>query len=89
MKIAGLIQLKTGDAVSGIVSRRLPWFRFLRVEMAELHEARTQTTTKADGTFWVPKANALFIQQLQRIDTSPLSSGAATLPGPLTNVADK
>jgi len=87
LKIAGLIQLKSGDAVSGIVSRRLPWFRFLRVEMCELHESRTQTTTSADGTFWVPKANVLFVQQLQRI-ASPLPA-RGELPGPLMGTPQK
>ncbi len=89
MRVAGLIQMKTGDAVSGIVSRRLPWFRFIRVEQAELHEASTQTTTKADGVFWVPRSNVLFIQQLQRIvEHRPLPTGKAELPGPLMGTPD-
>jgi hypothetical protein len=88
MRIAGLIEFKSGDAISGIVSRRLPWFRFLRVENCELHEASTQTTTRADGTIWVPKSNVLFLQQLQRVDTSPLPT-KVTLPGPLTSLPSK
>jgi hypothetical protein len=90
MKVAALLQLKTGDAVSGIVSRRLFLFRFYRVDMPELHEARTQTSTKADGVFWVPKANVLFLQQLQRvIENRPLPAGAASIPGPLTGKPPK
>jgi hypothetical protein len=81
-RIAGLIQLKTGDAISGVVSRRAPWFRFLRVENTELHEAATQTTTRADGIIFVPKENVLFVQQLVRIAAGPLPAGPATLPGP-------
>lgn len=83
-RIAGLVQLKTGDAVSGIVSRRARWFTYLRVEMAELHDAATRTTTKADGSIFILKSNVIFVQQLVRIaDEAP--RGPAALPGPLTS----
>jgi hypothetical protein len=86
MKVAGLIQLKSGDAVSGIVSRRAWFFRFLKVEMPELHDAGTQTTTKADGLVWVPKSNVMFIQQLVRIvEDRQMPVDPARFPGPLTN----
>jgi len=56
--------------------------------MVELHEASTQTTTHADGTFWVPKVNVLFLQQLQRVDASPLPA-RGSLPGPLVGKTDE
>ena len=62
-RIAGLVQLKTGDAVSGIVTR-LPWSRYVRVENPQVHDAGTQTSTKADGKIFIPKINILFIQQM-------------------------
>jgi hypothetical protein len=80
-KVAGLIQLKSGDAVSGIVSRRAPFFRFLKVEMAELHNAQTQEATRADGVIWVPRSNILFFQQIQRV-INHAPQGPAVLPGP-------
>jgi hypothetical protein len=86
MKAAGLIQLHSGDAISGIVSRRLPWFRFLKVEMPELLDAKTGATTPADGVVWVPKSNVMFFQQLIRVvEQRQLSHSKTTLPGPLTN----
>lgn len=63
-RIQGLVQFKTGDAVRGVVSRRSLVFRFLKVEQATLLDAGTQSETKADGVFWVPKSNVLFVQQL-------------------------
>lgn len=70
-RIQGLIQLKTGDAVKGVVSRRSPVFRFLKVEQASLLEAATQKETTADGIIWVPKGNVLFIQQVVTIAVAP------------------
>jgi hypothetical protein len=85
-KIAGLVQLKSGDAISGIVSRRAGWHRFYRVEMAELHDAGTQTTTRADGLIWVPKSNVVFLQQLVRImEDRSFPAEPARAPGPLTS----
>jgi hypothetical protein len=84
-----MIQLKSGDAVSGITSRRLPWFRFLKVEMAELHDSQTQNSTPADGVIWVPKANVLLLQELLRVVADvPKVRSRGTIPGPLTRESE-
>lgn len=66
MKIEGLVQLKSGEAVRGIISHRLPFFRFLKVENATaINEAGQESP--ADGLIWIPKPNITFIQQLIRV----------------------
>lgn len=67
-KIKGMVQLKTGDAVKGIVSRRWPWFNFLKLESAEVIEAKSGQRSPVDGHLWVPKTNVLFIQELVALD---------------------
>jgi len=66
MKIEGLVQLKTGEAVRGIISHRLPFFRYLKVENPTAIE-KGGTESKADGIIWIPKPNVLFIQQIMRV----------------------
>lgn len=84
-KKACLVQLHSGDAVSGVVSRRMWPFTYLRVEMPELHNGATQETTRADGIILVPKQNVLFIQQILRVAPVEMPAGKITLPGPLTS----
>jgi hypothetical protein len=85
-KKACLIQLHSGDAVSGVVSRRMWPFTYLRVEMAELHDAATQETVRADGVFLVPKRNVMYVQQIVRVvPTTMPAQSKITLPGPLTS----
>lgn len=67
MKIEALVQLHTGDAIRGIVSRRAPWFRHLKVQNATAVEGRTGRSAPADGIIWVPKRNVQFIQELHRV----------------------
>ena len=67
MKIEGLAQLKTGEAVRGVISHRLPFFRFLKVENPTAIERTTGQESKADGIIWIPKPNVLFIQEVLRV----------------------
>lgn len=79
MKIEAMIQLTTGDAIRGIVSRRAPWFNHLKVENATAVEGTTGRSAPADGILWVPKKNVVFVQQLFRTVTN-----AVSVPRPLT-----
>ena len=72
--IEGLIQLKTGDAIRGIITHRAPVYRYLRVLNATAIEGRTEKSAKADGILWVPKANVLFIQELKRVIVDDVSA---------------
>jgi hypothetical protein len=82
-KKACLVQLRSGDAVSGIVSRRMWPFGHLKVELPFFHDAATQETTKGDGIFWIPKGNVLFVQQMVIVAPTTLpQAGSVTLPGP-------
>jgi hypothetical protein len=72
MRVEALVQLKTGDAVRGVISHRAPWFRYLRVEgtaTEKVHviEAKSQQHSTADGALLIPKANVLFLQQITRV----------------------
>jgi len=59
----GLVQLKTGDAITGAISRRLFVFRYLRIDNATALAAADDHPTRMDGYVLVPKINVAFIQQ--------------------------
>jgi hypothetical protein len=63
----GLVQLRTGDALTGLISRRSFVFRYLRVEQGSkgivgISENDPNHPTKIDGVVLVPKRNISFIQ---------------------------
>ena len=65
-RITGLVQLKTGDAVRGVVSRlSWPW-RYVRIDTAEAFSAidPTGAPVKVDGVVWIPKTNIAYVQEV-------------------------
>jgi len=63
MRKTGLVQLKTGDAITGAVSQRLFVFGYLRVDNATALAVTDDHPTKMDGYVLIPKTNVAFIQQ--------------------------
>lgn len=64
MKILGIVQLTSGDAIRGVVSRRMPFWKQLKVENATAIEGRSGKSASVDGILWIPKTNVVFVQQL-------------------------
>ena len=64
-RMEGLVQLRTGDAVRGVISRtRWPW-RYVRVDTPTALSVRDPDhPAKIDGIAWIPKENVSFIQEL-------------------------
>ena len=67
-RMEGLIQLKSGDAVKGVISRT--WFsKFLRVDNATaMSSADPRNPVKMDGIVWVPRANISFVQEILKVE---------------------
>lgn len=64
-RIEGLVQLKDGDAVRGVLSRRLLFWRFMRVDNAIGISVKDPAhPAKMDGVVWVPRANISFVQEV-------------------------
>jgi hypothetical protein len=57
------VQLKTGDAIQGVISRRAWWWRFLVIDSPIAIEAKTSQQAKMDGQALIPKTNVSFIQR--------------------------
>jgi hypothetical protein len=70
-KSDALVQLKTGDAIKGLVSHTAFFWRNIKVEQAfgiSVADPKTATDpVKMDGVIWIPKTNVSFIEQLFRL----------------------
>lgn len=70
-RIEGLVQLKTGDAVKGVICDQ--WFsRFIRVDNASALSAADPASgqVKVDGIVWIPRANVSFIQEIIKAEAA-------------------
>ena len=64
VRITGLVQLKTGDALMGVISGRSFFFRYLRIDNATAMSMKDPDhPSRMDGAVFVPKANVSFIQR--------------------------
>lgn len=68
-RIEGLVQLRNGDAVKGVLSRRLFFWRFMRVDGASVISAADPASgaVKATGIVWVPRDFIEFIQEVSKV----------------------
>lgn len=70
-RIEGLVQLTTGDAVKGVISRAPLFWKFLRVDNATgLAAADPGHPSKMDGTVWIPKSKVAFIQEITQVEVA-------------------
>lgn len=70
-RIEGVVNLKGGDAVKGVVLDRF-FSRFVRVDNASAASAADPGAgaVKVDGVVWIPRASILFIQEILKVESA-------------------
>lgn len=70
-RLNGLVQLKTEDAVQGVISRMGFIWKYVRVDGATVIAFRDPNhPAPVDGVVWIPKRNVAYIQELIRAEVA-------------------